>query len=264
MVQGRGSSSFGVALKRWVSPVVDPSAILRGLRGYVWFARDWRRYKRMPGAEPLSWREAYPVLHDKVATSPYDAHYFFQDNWALRRILENRPARHVDVGSRVDTVAHVAASVPTTFVDLRPLEAKVEGLDSRAGTILSLPYGDDSVESLSCLHVAEHIGLGRYGDPLDPQGTRKACQELQRVLAPGGNLYFALPVGRERVAFNANRVHAPRTILGYFDRLALVEFSAVDDCGVFHRATSPESVEGEEYACGMFWLRKEPQRAASS
>lgn len=256
MVQGRGSTSRGVALKRWLLPIFDPSSLATGLKGYFWFARDWRRYKRMPGAEKLSWREAYPIVHDKVEKSPYDAHYFFQDNWAIRRVLENKPARHVDVGSRVDTVSHLAAVVPTTFVDIRPLEAKVDGLDSRAGTILALPYGDGSLESLSCLHVAEHIGLGRYGDPLDPRGTMKACKELQRVLAPGGNLYFALPVGRERVAFNANRVHAVQTILGYFDQLKLVEFSAVDDHGAFHRATTPDVVEGAEYACGMFWLTK--------
>lgn len=256
MVQGRGSGSLGVVLKRWLSPVIEPSAVLRSIRGYWWFWRDWRAYKRMPGAEPLRWREAYPLLHDRQEKSPYDAHYFFQDNWALRRILEAKPRRHVDIGSRVDTVAHIAASVPTTFVDIRPLEAKVEGLESRGGTILALPFADGSVESLSCLHVAEHIGLGRYGDPLDPEGTRKACGELARVLAPGGNLYFALPVGRERVAFNANRVHAPRTILRYFEGLELVEFSGVDDRAEFRRNIPPDALAAEEYACGMFWFRK--------
>lgn len=256
MVQGRGSARASVALKRWLSPVFDLGSILTGLKGYAWFARDWRRYKRMPGAEPMSWREAYPLVHDKVEKSPYDAHYFFQDNWALRRVLAQKPPHHVDVGSRVDTVAHLAASIPTTFVDIRPLEAKVEGLDTRAGSILALPYPDKSVPSLSCLHVAEHIGLGRYGDPLDPQGTVKACKELQRVLAPGGDLYFALPVGRARLAFNANRIHAPGTILSYFDELDLVEFSGVDDAGTFLRGVPPESLAGAEYGCGMFWFQR--------
>jgi hypothetical protein len=42
--------------------------------------------------------------------------------------------------------------------------------------------------SLSGLHVAEHIGLGRYAAPLKPHGTRQACVDSQRVLAPAGNL----------------------------------------------------------------------------
>src|SRR5207253_10606962 len=69
--------------------------------------------------------------------------------------------------------------------------------------LLSLPFADRSVESLSCLHVAEHVGLGRYGDELDPEGTVKAARELQRVVAPAGRLYFALPVGRPRTEFRS-------------------------------------------------------------
>ena len=67
--------------------------------------------------------------------------------------------------------------------------------------------------------MAEHIGLGRYGDPLDPLGTRKAAAELQRVLAPGGQLLFSLPVGRPRVEFNAHRVHDPHEVASWFDGL---------------------------------------------
>jgi hypothetical protein len=36
------------------------------------------------------------------------------------------------------------------------------------------------------MHVVEHIGLGRYGEPMDEQGDLKAIEELKRVLAPGG------------------------------------------------------------------------------
>ncbi len=33
------------------------------------------------------------------------------------------------------------------------------------------------------MHVVEHVGLGRYGDPLDPDGDLKAIAELKRVTA---------------------------------------------------------------------------------
>ena len=49
--------------------------------------------------------------------------------------------------------------------------------------------------------MLEHIGLGRYGDPIDPQGTEKAATELQRVLAPGGDLYLSLPIEKESRVF---------------------------------------------------------------
>jgi len=118
-----------------------------------------------------------------------------------------------------------------------------------------LPFANGSIASLSCLHVAEHIGLGRYGDPLNPHGTRKACAELQRVLASGANLYFALPVGKPRVCFNAHRVHAAERIVEFFKGLDLVELSGVDDSGQYMEHVSLNKFNNEEYACGLFWFK---------
>jgi SAM-dependent methyltransferase len=220
--------------------------------GYVRYLRDRRRYVSLPGAEPLRWRDAYPQVHDRLGSSPYDQHYFFQDTWAANRIAERRPKRHVDVGSRVDYVAFLTAICEVDFVDIRPLRADIARLNCVGGSLLDLPYPDQSVESLSCLHVAEHVGLGRYGDPLDPAGTRKAATELQRVLRRGGQLLFSLPVGRPRVCFNAHRIHSPRAIVEMFDELCLEEFSGVDDAGNFVRDRRLEELEHGIYACGMF------------
>jgi len=113
------------------------------------------------------------------------------------------------------------------------------------------------VQSISCLHVAEHVGLGRYGDPLDPQGTQKAAYELTRVLAKGGQLYFSLPIGKPRVCFNAHRIHSPGQILEYFKGLKLVGFSGVTDFGRFAENIPPTDLENANYACGMFHFTKE-------
>ena len=55
----------------------------------------------------------------------------------------------------------------------------------------------------------EHDGLGRYGDPLDPDGDRKAVKEMWSMLRPGGHLILALPVGADCVAFYGNRRYGP-------------------------------------------------------
>jgi hypothetical protein len=241
-----------LGLKRFVTPVVDVDRLVGAPRGYARFLADLRRYRALAPDEHVTIAEAYPQIHDRTETSAFDPHYFHQDTWAAQRVAELGPDRHVDVGSRVDYVGFLTAVTQVTFVDIRPLEASIEGLTSIAGSLLDMPFDDRSVASLSCLHVAEHVGLGRYGDPLDPQGTAKAAAELQRVLAAGGQLLFSGPVGRPRTCFNAHRIQAPQAIPLLFPELELVEFAGVDDAGRYARHRELDELAGERYACGMY------------
>lgn len=245
------------AAYRWVAQVVDPQRAVAGAVGIRRYVRALRAYRRLPGAEAIKWRETQPEVHDRLPASPYDPHYFFQDVWAARLIAEHKERSHVDVGSRVDLVGFLTAvKDEVTYVDIRPLEAPIEGLRSVTGSVLDLPFADRSLSSVSCLHVAEHIGLGRYGDALDPQGSRRAAAELQRVLAPGGQLLFSGPVGRPKLAFNAHRVHHPDEIVAMFDELELDEFSGADDEGRFQRHMSTADLADADYALGLFRFRR--------
>jgi SAM-dependent methyltransferase len=226
--------------------------------GAVRYLRDRAAYSRLPGGDGLRWSDSFPKLMDRVPSSPFDPHYFHQDTWAAQRIAERSPARHVDVGSRVDLAGFLTAVTEVVFVDIRPLEVEVEGLTPVRGSVLEMPFADGTLESVSCLHVAEHVGLGRYGDPLDPLGTRKAAAELRRVLAPGGQLLFSLPVGRPRVEFNAHRVHDPREVAAWFEGCELREFAGVDDANAFRRHRVPDELAGATYACGMYQLIASP------
>jgi len=252
----RKKSKWLRTLYNWISQFADPVKMFCAMKGLVWYLRDLHNYSHLPCAEPIRLRDTYPQLQDRTSTTGVDAHYFYVSGWAMRRILVQRPTRHVDVGSQTIFVNLLSAVLPVTFVDYRALEARMEGLTNISGDILNLSFADDSISSLSCLHVAEHVGLGRYGDPLNPNGTRQACLELKRVLAPGGNLYFAMPVGRPRVCFNAHRIHTPETIVDYFAGLQLVEFSGVHDSGQFVEHVGLDKLRESEYACGMFWFNK--------
>jgi SAM-dependent methyltransferase len=233
--------------------VIPRGALTVGLREYPRFLADRRRYQSLSGAR-LRWSDHLPQLFDCTSTSPFDAHYTYQDAWAAQRIFAAGSERHVDVGSRISYVAGLTAFVPVTFVDIRPLQISLPGLSTMSGSLLELPFEDQSIPSLSCLHVAEHVGLGRYGDPLDPDGTIKAARELERVLAPGGSLYFSLPVGRPRIVFNAHRIHDPVEILGFFPDLKLEEFAGVNDRGEYLPDIEPAVLRDQVYACGLFRL----------
>jgi hypothetical protein len=188
--------------------------------------------------------------------TPFDPHYFYQGAWLARKLGESRIHKHVDVGSSVLTMSVLSAWVDTVFVDYRPLKASLSGLKSVAGDILRLPFADNALYSLSCLHVVEHIGLGRYGDPIDPQGTIKAAFELQRIMRSRGKLFISLPIGRERVCFNAHRVHAPDSVIRMFEQLKLVEFSFVDDAGQLKESQVLSAASELQYGCGLFVFEK--------
>ena len=160
---------------------------------------------------------SYPCLCDRVGTTPVaDLHYFYQDTWGASQIVASSPKTVVDIGSSGQLLAIVSQFIPVVSIDIRPLTVSVPNLTSRRGSILALPFRDESVEFLMSLCVIEHIGLGRYGDPLDPLGFDKACVELSRVIRPGGRLVVSVPVGPPCIAFNAHQVFTREEFLQKF------------------------------------------------
>jgi hypothetical protein len=197
---------------------MDPRRFLRSLRGlapYLVDLRDFRRGYR--GALNLM-----PCLHDRFEEGgSASTEYFWQDLVVARWICQANPRKHVDIGSRVDGfVAHVASFRELEVLDVRPISAQIPGVQFRQADLMSAesiaslaPGGIGYCDSLSCLHVIEHFGLGRYGDPVDPAGFQRGLEHLARLLEPGGVLYLSTPVGRARVEFNANRIFDPKELV---------------------------------------------------
>lgn len=241
---------------RLACPIIDPVKFITGVYGYVWYIRDIIQFKKLDPKAKILNINLFPILHEKTPLSFFDAHYFYQQLWAFEWILRKRPKLHVDIGSTYSMSGYISKIVKAKFIDLRPINTNLKNLTVEKGNILSLINKDNSIMSLSCLHVAEHIGLGRYGDSIDPRGTEKACRELARVLARGGYLYFSLPIGKDRVCFNGHRIHSVKTILQYFRDLKLIEYSVVDDQGKFHENVDYTKYPDLEYGCGMFMFTK--------
>ena len=169
----------------------------------------------------------YPCLGDDLPSTPIDKHYFYQDTWASKKIFERKPESVLDIGSTVLYAGIISQFVSTTFVDIRPVNLNLPGLTVVDGSILDLPFADASQSFITSLGVIEHIGLGRYGDPLDSEGDLKAINELKRVLANDGSLLFVVPVGQPKIMFNAHRIYSYAQIIGYFSEFSLEEFARV-------------------------------------
>lgn len=209
------SEQFGLSFK-WVL----------GVGALIGFAAEYRRFRRLNRGSRFTLRggDILPALTDRTSATPIEPIYFLQDTWCAGKIAAGRPASHVDVGSAIRAMALIAQFVPIRFVDIRRIDIEVANLSFQCGSILQLPFADRSIASLSSLCVIEHIGLGRYGDPLDALGSEKAAAELTRVLANGGDLYVSVPVDdASRVYFNAHRAFARDYVLALFSELQLIE-----------------------------------------
>lgn len=244
-------------LYRLASPIFDPVDFFMGIRGYISFVKELLEYQKKDTRANISFRNLYPMVKEKSPWTPFDAHYYFQGIWLLRELMNRRPDLHVDVASKYELSGYISLVTKAEFVDLRPIDTKLKNLSIVRGDILHLPYKDNSLQSVSSLHVIEHIGLGRYGDEINPLGTILACNELSRVVRPGGYVYVTVPIGRTRTCFNAHRVHMASTIVKYFHSLKLIRFSEVDDHGEFHATSNYRRTKSKHYGCGLFIFMKE-------
>jgi hypothetical protein len=216
--------------------------------------RGFRRLHREAGAT-FKLGKLYPCLADSAESAGIaSGHYFHQDLLVARRIFEGRPRRHVDVGSRIDGfIAHLAVFREVEVFDVRPLGCQVRNIHFRQIDVINST--DESLDGLydsaSCLHALEHFGLGRYGDRIDYFGYLKGLRAISRLLRRDGVLYLSVPLGTQRIEFNAHRVFS----ISYLREICETEFniqrfSYVDDAGDLHEDVPHNSPEAERsYDC---------------
>lgn len=203
-----------------------------------------------------------PCLDDNTDNTAFEPHYTYHPAWAARVLATTKPAKHVDISSIIYFGTLVSAFIPVEFYDYRPANVHLSNYTSGKTDLTNLHFESNSIESLSCMHTVEHIGLGRYGDPMDIEGDLKAMKELARVLAIGGNLLFVVPIGKPKIAFNAHRVYSYQYILDQFASLSLKEFVLVPDAfeHVGYIVNPHKDItDKQHWGCGCFWFTKNLQ-----
>jgi SAM-dependent methyltransferase len=198
----------------------DPRVALRSLQGMPRYIRDFARFRSTYPGRFL----VLPCVHDWYEEGgTTKSEYFWQDLLVARMIFANKPDKHVDVGSRVDGfIAHVASFREIEVFDIRPIERQIPGVSFRQADLMSTVESiTEYCDSLSCLHALEHFGLGRYGDTIDPMGFERGFANMARLLRKNGTFYLSVPVGVDRVEFNAHRVFDPRVIIDLGAQLSL-------------------------------------------
>ena len=231
-----------------------------------WYFTDLREIKKQLKNNPdFKIERLFPCLLDKTAQSGNTKNpYFYQDLYIAQRIFINNPQKHIDIGSSIPGfVAHLASYREVEVVDIRPLDSFIKNVK-----FLQMDMMDDSnlmdmkCESISSLHAIEHFGLGRYGDPINVNGHMKAIENIHKMIKVGGRFYFSVPIGPQRIEFNAHRIFSIRYLLNNLeDKFIIERFSYINDnCTLFENiALDPKLIDNNyncNLGCGIFELIK--------
>ena len=243
-----------------------PKTLLRVIHGGPSFVRDFFRLKKQRGADRLfPFGPLNPITFERNDESgTMSGHYFHQDLLVARKILQANPQKHVDIGSRTDGfVAHVAVFREIEILDIREQKSRVKNISFRQADLMELQADmSDYCDSISSLHAIEHFGLGRYGDPIDYFGHEKAIENIHKILKSNGKFYFSVPMGKQRIEFNAHRIFGLKYLIELLQqRFSIENFSYVDDKGDLFKnvVLTAEQIKSDlncTYGCAIFELIK--------
>lgn len=244
---------------------INPILFFKNLRGIPFYFHDLFLLKKQKRGQKSFPFRYYPIFDERFADSgTMSGHYFHQDLLVAKKIFAANPVKHVDIGSRTDGfVAHLAVFREIEIFDIREQNSKVENISYTKANLMELPENmENYCDSISALHSIEHFGLGRYGDPIDYFGYLNAIKNISRILKPLGTFYFSVPIGKQRIEFNAHRVFSVPFLWNILkDYYNLISFSYVDDMGNLHENVefTDKTIENSfacDYGCGIFELKK--------
>lgn len=232
--------------KKWINECIEKSNLLNKLDRF-----------------PIKSENNWYIFGEDVENIGFDAHYLYHPAWAARCLKEINPTKHIDISSITHFCTIASGFVPIDFYEYRPPKIfNLTNFNPCSCDIKKLPFDDNSVESISCMHAMEHIGLGRYGDEIDPDGDIKGINELKRVTKTNGHILFVVPVtGNPRVEYNAHRIYSYDMIIEYFKGCKLMNYSLIpdnaleDNVGIINNATK-ELTDKQIHGCGCFWFQK--------
>lgn len=235
-----------------------------GLIEESFYKHDMEAYQKLNTRSNFAINNQYnwPVINEKYALAGSIDNYFWQDLWAARHVCASGAEEHFDIGSRIDGfIAHILASgIKVLMIDIREFPDKVENLHTIADDATSLrQIEDESISSMSALCSLEHFGLGRYGDPIDPEACFRCFSNIQKKIKKGGKLYISLPIGKERVEFNAHRVFYAKTVIENFSELELKEFTCTADGKIEYHVPVDKydnDLHNGNYRYGLFYFER--------
>ena len=242
---------------------LNPKKFVRALFGLPRFYRDFKKFKSQYGNKNLILSPCLSDWYENAGDN--ESEYFIQDLFISQLVFKNNPKKHVDIGSRIDGfVGNIASFREIEIFDIRKINKETNNIKfKQRDLMLEDENYSNYTDSLSCLHSLEHFGLGRYGDPINPDGYIKALKNLSDMLVKNGTFYLSVPLGKERVEFNSLRVFYLDTIISIssYYSLKLSSFYTLSNGNILkyeldNISDTIKCINSVDYILGIFIFNK--------
>ncbi|MCR6672065.1 DUF268 domain-containing protein [Devosia ginsengisoli] len=210
-------------------------------------------------------KDVFPVALD-YSVNHVNRHYWFQDIHVAQKVIDGSRGKpdhlHIDIGSRIEgfILALIAARINLVFGEINMPKIAFENTELRFIDLQNMsPEQFAGATSVSCLHVIEHLGLGKYGDAIDALGHFKVFSDFARVLGPGVPLYVSSPTSNEPgVVFNAGRHLDPVEMYQEAEKagFTVLEKAFVTSAWSLLIDPSDEEMRADPYGCLILTLIK--------
>lgn len=204
------------------------------LKNLIKYLNHYLLFKKLGGKV----KNFYPMLDDfNDDAASIKNHLFHSDLLTSQKVYEKKPEKHLDIGSRIDgVIAQIASYRNLDVLDIRDVDIHPhKNINFVKKDLLQIKVLNDvdkydSISSIGCL---AHIGLGRYGDNIDPNGYKKAIKAISNLAKKNCNIYILTPVGKKGVEFNSHQIFDADQLIEEFkiNSFNLQEFHLINDVG---------------------------------
>lgn len=126
--------------------------------------------------------------------------------FVYRHLSKEPPSNILVAGGSKSAVAYTLASLgyQTKIVDLDGYSLKHRNLEAVTGDLTNLRFSDASFDAVVMVSVIEHVGMSKSKE----QADKNVFFELDRVLAPQGELIFTTPFAKEYTTLSNSRIYS--------------------------------------------------------
>jgi SAM-dependent methyltransferase len=171
-------------------------------------------------------------LHKEDPTESPD-HYSVFAFWMTRKIHNIKQLRILDVGNTKYSNFFNSLDNDVTALVLKKPNDELSSVKWVICDVSDpLPFDDSSFDVFSAPSSLHLIGMGRYGDRINPLALLSLVSEINRVVKRNGKLYLMLPLGHDECIYGFHFIYSFESIKKIFNKWLITDYF-VDEHVIF-------------------------------